>query len=274
MKTQSENPTPGINFALQSTLHMNSKDWIQYLEQNAGQQLKIPWGNEASLTLDEFRIVSGSIRIFQLGESSEGKHLLHQAALYAKEVNDPHLEECVKLFISEEQRHAEYLARFMQIEKMPMARKHWSDRAFRFLRRFWNLEISMAVLLTAELVARVYYRALFSATESTLLKQICRQLLRDEVMHVYFHTGLLRQIQNRRSRFPCFLWNTAYRFFYSGTLIAVWIGHASVLKAGGFPFFHYWYSSHKHLNQALSLLKSGAERIFVLEPKKYTLLPF
>src|SRR6185503_4483050 len=136
-------------------------------------------------------------------------------------------------FISEEQRHSTYLARFMRSEGIPLAVHHWSDQTFRFLRRFWNLEISLAVLLTAELVARVYYRALFSATKSTLLRQICRQLLRDEVMHVYFHTDLLRSMRSGRSSLANFLWNLSYRFFHSGTLLAVWIGHARVLKAGG-----------------------------------------
>jgi hypothetical protein len=232
-----------------------TKDWILYFKRNEQQLLKIIWNDASTLTSLDFKVIAGSIRIFQLGESSEGKHLIRQAQTYANQINDSSLENCIKHFISEEQRHAAYLERFMCITKIPIAKKHWSDHAFRLLRRFWNLETSLAVLLTAELVARVYYRALFAATESPLLKQICRQLLRDEVMHIYFHTDLLRQIRSAHSRPFCFLWNAVYRFFYSGTLIAVWTGHARVLKAGGFSFPHFWQSSQKYLYHALSLLE-------------------
>lgn len=236
----------------------NTNTWIRYFHDNERRLLSIFWNDEESLTASEFETVAASVRIFQLGENSEGKHLLELTKTFGVCKGDPLLEDCMKRFIEEEQRHAGYLARFMQIMGIPLATKHWTDRVFRTLRHFWNLEISLAVLLTAELVARVYYRALISATKSTLLKQICRQLLRDEVMHVYFHTDLLRSMRPGRSTLANFLWNLSYRFFHSGTLLAVWVGHARVLQAGGFPFKRFWRCSKEYREHAISLLTCGA----------------
>ena len=230
--------------------------WIEYFESNEENLLFVPWHPPEAVWGRERNAIARSIRIFQLGENSDGKTLIGLTRCFALRCQDPELEEAMTKFIKEEQRHARLLGRFIDQVRVPRATRHWSDSVFRHLRRLWNLEASLAVLLTAELIARVYYHALYRASNSRILRQICRQLLRDEVFHVYFHTHLLQKI--RQKRLPVFnsIWNALYRLFHAGTILIVWIGHSAVLKKGGFSFLHYWRVSRHYCEQAITLLQT------------------
>jgi len=195
--------------------------WIQYFQWNNKQLLEIPWNDLYQVSEHERKRISSSIRVFQLGESSEGHHLQKAAEKYASRAGEKDLIQAIKLFIAEEQRHARYLAYFMTQQKIQFAKRQWTDTAFRTLRRLWNLEICIVVLLTAELVARLYYKALQAATQSSILKNICAQLLRDEVAHVHFHTAILGSIRKHRSRRLLFFQDALYRTFHNCTLLVV-----------------------------------------------------
>jgi hypothetical protein len=229
-------------------------DWVSYFKLNRTKLASFNRDQLGSITKIERATISRSIATFQLGESSEGRHLLNAARKYALRHNEPALEEAMKLFIAEEQRHARDLALFMSTQRMPLAGRQWTDTVFRTLRRLWNLEVSVTVLLTAELVARVYYKALKAATASALLQQICAQLLRDETAHVHFHTTLLASIRSTRPRSLTLLQDACYRLFHHCTLLIVWIEHGNVLRSGGFHFRRYWKSSRLYLDEAMRLI--------------------
>jgi hypothetical protein len=234
--------------------------WIDYFVSNGNNLLEVPWHLRETISEVEWKTIAGSIRIFQLGENSEGNTLISLTRLFALRQQDSELEEAMTKFIKEEQRHASWLGRFMDQVQIPRATRHWSDHVFRHLRRLWNLEVSLAVLLTAELVARVYYHALYRASTSGILRPICRQLLRDEVFHVHFHTHLLRKIRNQRLPALNSIWNAFYRLFHAGTLLIVWAGHSPVLKRGGFSFLHYWRASRHYCEQAILLLQTDCKK--------------
>lgn len=229
--------------------------WVEYFERNRARLLTIPWKNKGSLTPQELQTISDSIRIFQLGESSEGRHLIRVAELYAIRSREQALVLAIKLFIAEEQRHAADLARFMSDQGIALARKQWTDTVFRTLRRFWNLEVSVSVLLTAELVAKVYYKALQNATASPVLIQICRQLLRDEAAHVRFHTKILGLTRVNRASWMIRCQNLFYKLFHICTLLVVWREHQNVFKAGNYPFNLYWKCSQLHFCQAMKWIE-------------------
>jgi hypothetical protein len=113
------------------------------------------------------------------------------AEKYAKSTGDAEYLEAIKLFIKEEQRDSQYLARFMNLANIPLARKIFVDTVFRSLRKLANLECSIGVLITAEIIAKVYYRALHDATQSIFLREICKQILRDEKFDVEFQAERL-----------------------------------------------------------------------------------
>jgi hypothetical protein len=233
----------------------SSREWCAFFESNSYTR-QVPWNEPPALTLNERIAFSASIQTFQLGESSEGKRLLQAAEIQSEQTGDLYLAEAIRLFIGEEQRHASMLGRFLRNESIPLLKQQWTDSMFRFLRRRWNLELCVAVLMTAELVARVYYRALRDATDSPSLQSICRHLLRDEMHHLAFHAGILGDLRGNRPEWMNAIWDAVYSTFHQTTLVVVWHGHKNVFRAGGFPFRRYRKASKLHLNRALQMIRS------------------
>jgi secondary thiamine-phosphate synthase enzyme len=233
------------------SLAKNSKQWISYFETNRATLLAIPWDSEYKLTLSERGAVTESLRIFQLGETSEGKRLRKLVARHALRSGNPRFERAMDLFIQEEQRHARDLGRFLLQQSIPQRQFHWSDLIFRSLRGFFNLETCLTMLLTAELVAKSYYRALRRATASPVLRQICTQLLKDEVQHLYFHSQNLAAIQSNRTPFSGGMWEKSYRCFFVATLLAVWAGHRKVFRAAGMDFRDFHRQAQENADRAL-----------------------
>jgi hypothetical protein len=235
-------------------LYWDSHQWCDYFESNSHARA-VPWDDPPALTLRERMDLGPSIQTFQLGESSDGRRLLNAAIERAEHTSDEYLPTAMQLFIGEEQRHAALLARFLKSESIPLLQHQWTDSMFRFLRRRWNLELSVSVLMTAELVARIYYLALRDATPSPALTAICKHLLRDEMHHLAFHAGILGDIRRNRPDWMNKLWDASYSVFHRITLIVVWNGHKNVFRAGGFSAKRYWKTSQLHLNRALQMIQ-------------------
>jgi hypothetical protein len=53
-----------------------SLHWLKHFRTNRDRLLSIPWDSAYSLSKAEIRLISHSIQTFQLGESSEGTHLM------------------------------------------------------------------------------------------------------------------------------------------------------------------------------------------------------
>ncbi len=234
-----------------------SRYWLDYFLANTTSLLAIPWGRGAEITPVERRAIVSSIQEFQLGESSEGRHLLRSAETFAKRTRDPHYPEAMRLFIKEEQRHARDLGRFMDMATIPCIRHTWPDRVFRRLRQLGGgLEISISVLITAEIIAKVYYAALREATGSPVLRRLCDQILRDEDAHVRFQCDYLALIRKDRKDWTLALTEALQRFLFSGTCLVVWKSHRQTLKQGGMAFRLFWKMCWNEMNTALRQMKS------------------
>lgn len=235
-----------------------SRFWCAYFRGNAQSLLAIPWNQGAGLTDTEKESVAASVQDFQLGESSEGRHFLNAARRYAEQNGDAEYFEAVRLFIGEEQRHARDLGRFMDLAGIPRVTRTWSDAVFRWLRRRAGLELTISVLLTAEIIALVYYAALREATGSAALRRLCDQILRDEVEHVRFQTERLALMRRRRLRWLVHVAHGLQRFLFGGTCLVVWWRHARALRAGGFRFRRFWREAWRHLNAAVAAMDPRA----------------
>ena len=238
----------------------DSAGWIEYFQWNRANLLPVPWDSSIHLTPEEKRDISASIAVFQLGESSEGNHLRRLAEQYAGASRDPLFGRAVALFIQEEQRHAADLGRFMAQEGIVRLECQWTDSVFRFLRRFWNLRACLSVLMVAELVAQIYYKALRNATASPVLRQICSQLLRDEVRHLSFQANALGKMQKTDGAFRKAFWRKSYALFFFSTLLTVWLGHRKVFLAGNIPFRKFWNDSRENFSRALRFAKKAGSR--------------
>jgi hypothetical protein len=204
--------------------------WLRYFAANSRAPELVPWDRDDTLTRREARRIARSIGTFQLGEYSEGKHLRARAGERGEAVGDPALADATLRFIKEEQNHAFLLARFMRRHGLPLRSRAFTDDVFRRLRSRAGYELSITVLVVAEMIAMVYYRALRDATGSALLRAICRKILRDELQHLAYQGERIAEARAGTSPAALALKRGLHRFLYVGTLVVVWLDHAPVLR--------------------------------------------
>jgi hypothetical protein len=234
-------------------IHMldSLKSWHAYFSNNRSSTGNIPWNIGDVLTDDEKTCIKNSIAAFQLGEYSEGKGLLKSAEQYSRKLCDEYLVQITKLFISEEQNHALILKRFMDSQRIEPIRKNWTDAVFRRLRKNVGYEITITVLITAEIIALVYYRALKNATNSKLLKCICDKILADEVEHVKYESEMIDYIRDGKPTLVKHSTALLHQVLFLGTIIVVYLNHKRVLKRGGYDFSEFlvacWSEFSKYL---------------------------
>jgi len=207
--------------------------WLNHFEYHAVHPRDAPFGVSDVLRSHEQRLIASSIATFQLGEQSEGRALLQAAECFARKEQIPHLLRIIELLIREEQRHASLLREFMQDHRIPLKRSDWTDRVFRFMRRLAGLQLHLGVLICAELIGNVYYRALESVTDCERLQVLCRTVVSDELAHVGFESQLLFMLRASRGAWSWPLIRRAQRIFFASTAAVVWLTHRAVLRRAG-----------------------------------------
>src|ERR1700722_9240119 len=213
-----------------------SKVWHLHFLANQQNPAEMPWDDPYKLAPAERRAIQHSIQQFQLGESSEGRRLLNRARAYSRATGDPDFAEALSLFVKEEQRHSAYLLRFMRAQRIPELSSHWVDSVFRRLRVLAGLELSLRVLVTAEIIAVPYYTALGRATASRLLNAISSRIVRDEAAHLKFQSSMLSRLGASRRPIVRRLIARIHHLFLLGTSFIVWSEHGSVFRAAGYRF--------------------------------------
>ena len=213
--------------------HEDLRIWLNHFEHHAQHPRCVPSGQSELLKPEERRLIARSIATFQLGEQSQGASLLRAAERFASAQQMPCLPRIVAALICEEQRHAALLRGFMEEQRIPLKSSHWSDRVFRRIRRLAGLELYVYVLITAELIGVVYYRALEAATASRRLALLCRFLVCDELAHIGFESQLLLALRARRPALLRVLMRLAHRTFFTVTASIVWLTHRPVLRQAG-----------------------------------------
>lgn len=216
--------------------------WVAHFRANLAVDRAITWDDGYRLSRSERRAVGRSIAKFQLGGSSNGRFLQHHASLHARRAGDHAYAEAARLFIGEKQRHAAELGRFMDDQGLRKMRRHWSDSLFRCARKLGGLDLAISVLLTAELIALVYYQALGRATGSLVLRSICAEILRDERTHVVFQAGTLGRVRQGRSAGAVRFRVGVQRAFLLAAIMLVWVDHWRVFRAGRFGWRRYWHA--------------------------------
>lgn len=208
--------------------------WLTHFSLRSMTALHVSSRAAVQLTEKERCTIAPSIQQFELGERSPGRRLLKRGRQYGRSVNDPLFAEALEIFIKEEQQHSRYLAAFMQSQSIPLLKTHWIDTVFRKLRGLAGLELSLSVLVTAELIAMPYFRALRNATGSPILRMICIRILEDEANHLKFQASMLGRLGFARRRIVQRAMDELHRLFLLGTIRVVWIEHGPVLKAADY----------------------------------------
>ncbi len=212
------------------------KRWHAHFIANSSRLRGVMIDERGDLTDVEKRLIEKSIATFQLGEYSEGRGLLRAAGIFAQKVESDDLIRITRLFIAEEQNHALLLQKFMENNGIKPIKKHWADSVFRGLRKGVGFELSVTVLITAEIISLVYYKALSASTNSRQLQAICGKILSDETGHVEYESELLKFIRDTKPKLHKRVVEILHGILFSGTVIVVYHGHRKVLIAGGYDF--------------------------------------
>lgn len=211
-----------------------------------------PWHDTYRLAPEERDAIASSIAQFQLGESSEGHHLIARAQQWAATSGDHALVEALREFITEEQRHSRWLGVVMGQNGIPKLKSHWADDAFRGLRKLLNLEVAVTVLVSAEVIAVPYYTALRDATLCPLLRAICTRILEDEQEHLVFQGRTLGLLRGNAIGLR---W-TAHRLALEAAFLLVWADHQPVFRRAGMS----WNIFRSQCLEAFATLQQAAAR--------------
>lgn len=216
-----------------------SKEWIEHFTENATQQ-RVNWNLSPVITQEEINGILASLQAWQLGETSDGAHLIQASTKYANRINDPDYVHAVKLFIKEEQKHGNNLGKYLDSIKQPRVAHNWGDTIFRKIRYFnTNMEIWTLAVITVESAAQVFYQALKDASSCNLLKQICTDILIDEAYHIEFQCERMQIIYNSKRPWLNIISRFIYPFFFYSTALVIWFAHHQTFKAGGIGYSRY-----------------------------------
>jgi len=219
----------------------SSADWIAWFTHNASHLRPVPWETGANGITENINVIGPSLQAWQLGETSDGSHLLAAARAYAAQINDPKFVDAVRLFIVEEQRHGAALGRCLDLAGVPRIRRNWGDSCFRALRYCWpSMEIWATPVVMVECHAMIYYQAIRRATGSPVLQAVCEQILADEVPHLRFQCERLAILHRERPVWLLALTMLLHRLLFAGITMAVWIAHRHVFRASGTSLPRYW----------------------------------
>ncbi len=226
-------------------------DWIAHFKANQVHRLQIDFSTEPELTPLERSLISPSIQSFQKGEASEGRFLLHHAKQYADRSHNPNYPETMKWFVLEENWHSSYLKKYMDYHQIPVARHSFPDDIFRLLRKIGGLRSEIVVLVTAEMIALSYYRALAECVDSPALKSICRQMLKDELPHIVFQSYTLYKLKSHP------LQKLLRILLMEVTMTVVWFCYKKVFQAGGYSYCRLASDCLGYLKQSIQIEETG-----------------
>ncbi|MEO5681922.1 MAG: ferritin-like domain-containing protein [Chitinophagaceae bacterium] len=216
-----------------------SQDWIIYFRQNLRHN-RIDWTLAPQLTDTERKNIVQSVQAWQLGETSDGAHLLAAAKRYADKIGDPDYCAAVQLFIKEEQKHGHNLGHYLDLIQERRITHDWGDTLFRKIRYLnTSMELWTIAVITVESAAQVFYQALKEATSCTLLKQVCTDILIDEAAHINFQQQRLQIIFSGKTVMQKIISFQFYRLFYFSTILVVWMAHRKLFKSGNINLAKY-----------------------------------
>jgi hypothetical protein len=210
--------------------------WLNHFEYHASALREVPPELPNLLTREEREAIADSIATFQLGEQSEGGTLLRAAQRFEQAHGVQGLARITELFILEEQHHARLIGTFMDAHGIPRKQQDWTDWIFRGTRKLAGYELCLHVLIAAELIGNVYYRALENATDCQRLRILCRMLVADELAHIGFESDVLLALRARKPPFLRWLIGAAHRAFLASVATVVWFTHHDVLSRAGYGF--------------------------------------
>ncbi len=185
--------------------------------------------------------VVASLQSFQLGEAAGGR--IHAQVLVQKDAAlDGAIRRTIQLYVEEEWRHAEELARVIRAIGAPLIARHWSNGAFTFCRRLLGFRIKLLTMAVAEVAGIVYYRALAERAGSSELGRVLSRIARDEEHHLDFQTTWFARVLRLTPRPLRLPYGIVLALLCSAILaagvMAIWVEHRVLLRSLGVGLAH------------------------------------
>jgi hypothetical protein len=216
---------------------VSSCDWIAWFYENAQRAaVRSRPPVECAMPAALRKVIAGSLPAWQLGETSDGRHLRAAARQYARSQEDPAFLSAVELFIREEQRHGAALGEWLDVVGIPRKKRDLGDSLFRFCRyAIPNYSVWASVVVMVESMAEMYYAAVRRLTVCPRLKAECERILQDEVRHIQFQCEHLAMVRRKLPWLVRWLVNGVELAFYVVVCLAVWTAHGALFRAAGTP---------------------------------------
>lgn len=211
---------------------MDTQHWISHFETNTRLNHEMTLPEQACDLPEKTRAaLARSLAIFQLGESGGGTRLRRYTRSIAALESLQGYQRAVDLFVAEEQSHAALLARTVTHLRGTLLKKQWTNSIFRWLRDLVNLEFNIQVLLTAELIAEVYFGLLSLRCSDPVVQTVAKKLLRDEMGHLSFQRDFL--FERLRGLTPGMqrLWRWQFQGIHFATACVVSWDHRECLQS-------------------------------------------
>lgn len=210
-----------------------NKYWLKHFTKNLKKK-RVDWSLQPQISGGEKEAIIESLRAWQLGETSDGRHLLAAASRYAEKIGDDDYVDVVRLFIKEEQKHGNNLGMYIDQIGEKRKKKDWGDSLFRMIRYFnKSMELWTITVIIVESAAQIFYKAIHDATQCRLLRSICHDILVDEAHHIKFQNERMHIIFQRKSFYNKAFSVGLYGGLFFATIHAVWFAHGKAMKAGG-----------------------------------------
>jgi len=211
---------------------MNTQHWISHFEANTRLNHALHLPDTACDLPDHVRSpLARSLAIFQLGESGGGTRLRRYTRSITSLENLQGYQRAVDLFVAEEQSHATLLARTVKHLRGTLLQKQWTNSIFRWMRDLVNLEFNIQVLLTAELIAEVYFGLLSLRCSDPVVQTVAKKLLRDEMGHLSFQRDFLFERLKTLAPAVQRLWRWQFKAIHFATACVVSWDHRDCLRS-------------------------------------------
>jgi hypothetical protein len=202
-------------------------NWVSYFEKNRAERRAISWELGISIDRNLRAPLARSLQRFQVGESGEGMHMKKCAAA----TGDAEYAQAVHLFIAEEQAHAAMMAEILRRIGAPLIKRHWSDVGFIMLRRLMGLNMEVMVMLSAEIIGKNYFQALYHGVDDPVVRSVCAQIVADEDGHIEFQCDHLRKTLARLPRYMQTFLRGAWWLLYQAAFLVMVYDHRELFRA-------------------------------------------
>jgi len=210
---------------------MNTQYWIDSFAASTRLNYELELPAQDCALPDQIREpLARSLATFQLGESGGGTRLRRYTRSIASLENLRGYRRAVDLFVAEEQSHASLLARTVVHLRGTLLTKQWTNSIFRWMRDLVNLEFNVQVLLTAELIAEVYFGLLALRCSDPVVQAVAKKLLRDEMKHLAFQRDFLFERLKTFTPATQRAWQWQFQFIHFATAAVVSWDHRDCLR--------------------------------------------